>query len=332
MRIIPLPDGLRPAVRLLILSATSLAFAACGRNARDPAGEIRLSGNFEVVDAQLGFKTPGRVVERTVDEGARVEAGQLLARLDDAELACELSLRRAELDAVSAALAELEAGTRRQEIAAVEAALRSAEAERERAQLEFRRQQELRDSDAVAAREFEAAQAQVRVAAARVAEIEQRLALLREGPRPETIAQARARVAQARAAVGLAETRLGNARLESPLSGVVLEKHAEPGEFVAAGAPVLTVADTSRVWLRAYLNQTDLGRVKLGQTVEVRTDSFPEKTYPGVVGFIASEAEFTPKTVQTTKERVKLVFRIKIDVANPAGELKAGMPGDVFLR
>jgi HlyD family secretion protein len=325
-----LRSALWPAV--LVACCALLLSGGCSRASRDAGEEIRLSGNIEAVDAQLGFKIPGRVVERVVDEGGRVKAGQLLARLDDAELACELDLRRAELAGAEAVLAELEAGTRPQEIAAAEAAVRSAEAEQERAQLEFRRQQELRASDAVAAREFEAAQAQIRVAEARVAELRQRLALLREGPRRETIAQARARVAQAQAALALGETRLANTRLESPLSGVVLEKHAEPGEFVAAGAPVLTVADTSHVWLRVYINQTELGRVKLGQPVDVHTDSFPDRTYRGVVGFISSEAEFTPKTVQTPKERVKLVFRIKIDLQNPDDELKPGMPADAVLR
>ena len=92
------------------------------------------------------------------------------------------------------------------------------------------------------------------------------------------------------------------------------------------------MADNRHVWVRAYLNQTDLGRVRLGQKVDVRTDTFPGKNYEGTIGFIASEAEFTPKTVQTPKERVKLVFRIKVDVANPDGELKPGMPADVALR
>ena len=103
------------------------------------------------------------------------------------------------------------------------------------------------------------------------------------------------------------------------------------GEFASAGTPVVTIADTAHMWVRAYLNQTDLGRLRHGQKVAVRTDSFPNKTYEGIVGFIASEAEFTPKTVQTPKERVKLVFRVKVDVANPHDELKAGMPADVLI-
>jgi HlyD family secretion protein len=294
--------------------------------------QLTLSGNLEVTDAQLSFKAPGRIVERLVSEGQRVAAGQLVARLDDAEQVQEVALRRAELAATRALLAEFEAGSRPQEIAAAEAVARRAEAERDRTRLDFTRQQELLEKNAIAAREFEAAQAQLKVADARAAEAAERAKLIKAGPRPETILQARARTEQAAAALALAQARLDNTRLVSPLAGVVLSHHVEPGEFVSAGTPVATVADTAHMWVRAYLNQTDLGRLRLGQKVAIRIDTFPQKTYEGLVGFIASEAEFTPKTVQTPKERVKLVYRVKVDVANPRDELKPGMPADVIVR
>ncbi|HWA28391.1 MAG TPA: HlyD family efflux transporter periplasmic adaptor subunit [Lacunisphaera sp.] len=318
-----------PAAALLI--AASLGLAACNRAGHDRHGELVLSGNFEVEDAQLGFKAAGRVVERTVREGDRVTAGQLVARLDDAEQQAQLALRQAELKAATAALAELEAGSRPQEIAAAAATARSAEADRDRVRLDFARLQELRGKEVISERDFEAGQAQLKVAEARVAEATEKLALVREGPRKETIQQARARVEQARAAVNLASTQVDNTRLHSPLAGTVLSHNIEPGEFVSPGTPVVTVADTARLWVRAYLDQPDLGRVRHGQKLVVRTDSFPGRDFEGVVGFIASESEFTPKTVQTPKERVKLVFRIKVDVANPKDELKPGMPADIVV-
>jgi len=128
--------------------------------------------------------------------------------------------------------------------------------------------------------------------------------------------------------LALARTRLSYATVFSPLSGTVLSKNAEPGEFVAAGTPVVTVADLREVWLRGYIPETDLGKLRLGQEVAVTTDSYPGKKYEGRVTFIAQEAEFTPKSVQTQKERVKLVYRIKVTIANPAAELKPGMPAD----
>jgi HlyD family secretion protein len=309
--------------------AALLLLAACTGGNR--ADALILSGNIEVTDAQLGFKIPGRVIERTVSEGDRVQAGQLIARLDDAEQKDQLALRRAELAGAAAALAELEAGSRPQEIAAAAATLHSAEAERERARLDFARQQELRRKDAIADRELETAQAQLKVADAHTVEAAERLKLVQEGPRVEDIAQGRARVDETRAAVALAQTQLDNTRLVSPLTGVVLSHDIEPGEYVSPGTPVVTVADLAHVWVRTYINQTDFGRIAHGQKVEVRTDTFPGKTYDGTIGFIASEAEFTPKTVQTTKERVKLVFRIKVDIANPHDELKPGMAADVYI-
>lgn len=126
----------------------------------------------------------------------------------------------------------------------------------------------------------------------------------------------------------LAETRLGYATVRSPLTGVVLAKHTEPGEYVAPGTPVVTVGDLVHVWLRAYINETDLGRVTVGQQARVSTDTYPGKVYEGRVSFIASQAEFTPRNVQTKAERVKLVYRIKVDIANPKMELKPGMPAD----
>jgi HlyD family secretion protein len=324
----------RRAFRLTPAAAAILALpllAACHRDSRAREGELVLSGNIEVVDAQLAFKLPGRVAERTVSEGQRVTAGQLIARLDDAEQVQEVALRRAELAATQAMLAELEAGSRPQEIAAATATQHSAEAERERARLDFARQRELLDRGAISNREFEAAQAQFKVAEARVNEATERVKLLQEGPRIETIRQARARAEEAAAALALAQTRLGYTRLVSPLNGVVLSHNVEAGEFVSAGTPIVTVADTKQMWVRVYLGQTDLGRVRHGQKVSVRTDSFPDKTYEGTIGFIASEAEFTPKTVQTPKERVKLVFRLKVDLANPNDELKPGMPADVII-
>lgn len=322
--------GTLPALLAASL-ALALLLGACSRRDRDARGDLVLSGNLDVTDAQVGFKTAGRMIERTVSEGDRVTAGQLIARLDDSEQKAQLALREAELKAAQAGLAELEAGSRPEEIAAAAATVHSAEAERDRARLDFARQQDLRHNDAISERDFESVQAGLKVAEARVVEAKERLKLAQQGPRIETIRQAHARVAQARAAVDLATIQLDNTRLLSPLTGVVLSDNTEPGEFVSPGTPVVTVADIDHVWVRAYVDETDLGRVRLGQAVKVRTDSFPGRDFPGTVSFISSEAEFTPKTVQTDKERVKLVFRIKVDVANDKGELKPGMPADVLI-
>jgi len=154
---------------------------------------------------------------------------------------------------------------------------------------------------------------------------------MEKGPRKETIEHARARLQQAQEALALAETRLGCATLASPLTGIVLSENVEPGEFVSPGTPVITVGDLQNVSLRAYINETDLGRVKVGQMVRVTTDAYRGRVYEGQISFIASQAEFTPKNVQTERERVKLVYRVKIEIKNPNMELKPGMPADAEI-
>jgi HlyD family secretion protein len=295
-------------------------------------GAIRVSGNIEVTDVDVGFKIPGRVVQRAVDEGMTVSSGQLVARLDNADLAGDVSVRQAELQAASAALQELAAGSRPQEIARAKAAVAAARAEADRLSREYSRAETLLEREAIARQEFDRAKAAFDVAEERHKEARENLLLVEEGPRREQIEQARARVRQAKEALELARTRLSYATVASPLSGIVLSKNVEPGDYVAAGTPVVTIGDLADVWLRAYIEETDLGRVKTGQPVDVTTDSYPGKTYAGRISFIAPQAEFTPKSVQTRKERVKLVYRIKVAIANPSMELKPGMPADGVIR
>jgi HlyD family secretion protein len=295
-------------------------------------GAIRVSGNIEVTDVDVGFRIPGRVVQRAVDEGMAVAAGQLVARLESSDLEGEVSVRQAELQAASAALQELAAGSRPQEIARAKASVAAARAEAERLSKDYDRASTLLEREAIARQEFDRAKAAFDVAGERHKEAKESLLLVEEGPRREQIEQARARVREAREALELARTRLSYATVASPLSGIVLSKNVEPGDYVAAGTPVVTIGDLSDVWMRAYIEETDLGRVKTGQPVDVTTDSYPGKTYAGRISFIAPQAEFTPKSVQTRKERVKLVYRIKVAIANPSMELKPGMPADGVIR
>ena len=180
-------------------------------------------------------------------------------------------------------------------------------------------------------RDFEIREADFDVAQAKLRDATERLRLLEKGPRQEKIAQARAQVDAARQALARTLTQLGYTTVPSPLTGVVISKNVEPGEYVAAGTPIVTVGDLEHIWLRAYVNETDLGRIKLGQPVRVTADTYPGRVYQGRVSFISPEAEFTPKNVQTDKERVKLVYRVKIDISNSRMELKPGMPADAEI-
>ena len=325
---------MKKVVVALVLLALVAAVISYLRRAPEEgnAAALRISGNVELTEVQVSFKVPGRVLARPVDEGALVKRGEVVARLEAAELEDALTLARADADAAAANLAELEAGARREEVAQGEALLSRAEAEAVRVAADYQRSAALYAREVIPKRELEAARAANEQAKASVRERREALQLLRKGPRRERIAAARASLDGARARLSTAKERLGYATLVAPISGVVLTKSVEPGEQVAAGTPVVTLGDLEQCWLKGYIPETDLGRVKLGQRARVTTDGQPGKVFEGRVSFISSQAEFTPKSVQTEKERVKLVYRIKIALANPGMELKPGMPADAEIE
>jgi HlyD family secretion protein len=316
----------------ILLLAAVLGVLFVLRRAPSANDRLHLSGTIEITDVELSFKIPGRVTARLVDEGERVDVSQVVARLDDTELRQELEVRQREVAAQEATLAELKAGSRPEEIAQAEAALMRAKAESERAAADNKRMEELLRRGVIANREYEAVLASHEVAQAREREAAEQLRLVRIGPRQERIDFARAHLQESRGAMAQAKSRLDYATLTSPIAGVVLAKNIEAGEQVTAGTPVVTVGDLSDTWLRAYIAETDLGRVKVGQQATITSDTYPGKVYHGMVTFIAQTAEFTPKNVQTEKERVKLVYRIKISIPNPAMELKPGMPADAVIQ
>jgi HlyD family secretion protein len=323
-----------PKKIFIIIAVIALAaVAALVISRRNPAvkGEIKVSGTIEATTAELSFKVGGRLSRRLVDEGMQVTAGQTVALLEDDELKQERSARSADEQAVRAALADLEAGSRREEIAQGEAALNRMKADADKLARDAARAEDLFKHDIIPRQEMDAARAGRDASAAAVREAEQRLKLLKAGPRPDAVRQARARLDASSAGLSLAETRLGHAILTAPMTGLVLAKHAEPGEMLAPGSPVVTIARMDEVWLRGYIAESDVGRVTIGQSARVTADAWPGRVLEGRVSFISSEAEFTPKNVQTEKERVKLVYRIKVTLPNPKGELKPGMPVDAVI-
>lgn len=371
-----------------------LALWKAGAFRRTPGDRILLSGNIELTEVDIAFKTPGKLVELTVEEGDAVKRGQLIARIDpdlllrqktreEAGIAAassglaqletailfqkealsgEVELRRAELRQAEARLAELEAGSRPQEIRQAREMVAQARVEHDHAARDWERAQTLYKNEDISTAQHDQFRTRFNATRAALKQAEQRLALVEEGPRKEEIEMARALVARSRAALRLAqaggyeverrqrelsarraeiertkaqlaivETQLADLTAASPIDGIVLVKAADLGEVVAAGTSVVRVGDLDSPWLRGYINEKDLGRVKVGQKVRLTTDSYPGKTYDGRVSFIASEAEFTPKQIQTEEQRVKLVYRVKIDVANPRHELKSNMPVDAEI-
>jgi HlyD family secretion protein len=300
------------------------------RNKKD-TGVLSLSGNIEVTEANVGFKLPGRIVELAVDEGDTVKAGQLLASLDSAELKSVVMQNKALVQEAITKLSELKAGSRVQEIERAQANVSAQAADLEKAKKDFERADILYKNGAISASQFDAAQSAFNAKMAQYRSVQETSSLVKEGPRREDIQAAEYRVKQAKAMFDTSEERLKDTRLFSPISGVVIRKNVELGETLAAGAPALTIGDLENPWVKVYVKEDRLGDIKLGQKADVKVDSFKNKTYEGTVTFISSEAEFTPKNVQTEEERVKLVFGVKLKVKNENGELKPGMPADVRI-
>ncbi len=303
-----------------------------GCNSKGAADGIALSGTVEARETTLAFQVPGRIAKLLVDEGQKITAGQEVALLVEDDYALALQRARAEVAAAEAALAVLEAGARRQELKVAEAALERAKAEQRFAEEEVTRVSSLIEKKLASQAQLDQAVLHRDVAKAAVRQARQQLLLLQEGPRKEEIARARAELDARRNAAKTAERQLAYTRLVSPVSGTVSLRQAEAGEVVGAGQPVFKVAELTRPWVRAYLNETDLARVRLGQSAEVTVDGLPGKPFNGTLSFIAPDAEFTPKSVETRELRVDLVYRVKIELEDPQGVLKLGMPADVILQ
>ena len=298
------------------------------REKGDKDSFIKVSGNIEATEADVGFKISGRIVSRTFEEGDWVEKGKILAKLDDEDLRQRFEVAQATLASAQAKLDKALAGSRPEELREAEAALHQARFDLENKEAHYERMKPLLERGVIPKETMDNAEAAYRIAKAALQRATENYSLVKEGPRKEDIEDARAQVNQAKASLKLIETQLGYTVLYSPISGVILVKSGEVGEVVNPGTSILTLADIENVWLKAYIPETELGKVKWGQEVIVTTDLRPKKEYKGKIAFISSQAEFTPKQIQTEKERVTLVYRIKVDILNRDRELKPGMPAD----
>jgi HlyD family secretion protein len=317
-------------VFLGVLAAVSLWWK--GRSGEAAEAPLEASGTVEATQADLGFQQPGRIAWIHPREGDSVGADVELAALERSELEARLAAARAQLDAADARLLELERGTRPEEIRGAAAALDGAREREEQAGAEAARARRLFEGGAISRQAFDQAETAHALARSQRVQAEQSLLIAREGPRAETIGAQRAAVAQARASVEQVEATLAQAVIRSPFAGRVTVRHREPGEVVAAGAPVLTLVDLSDRWVRIYVPENRIGRVSLGQVAEVRAGTFPERAYAGEVVFIGDVAEFTPRNVQTPEERTRLVYPVKVRITgDPALDLKPGIPADVTL-
>jgi len=327
---------MRRALLILIIAAVVLgagtAWWQFGVHSKGNGTVIRGSGMIEVTQVDVAFEVGGRIVERAVDEGYMVDKGEPVARLDEREYRLQVDRATAAKAAAEARYRLVVRGSRAQEVDQSLAALEAADSERTLRRVENRRMAALRDRGIVSQAELDQSQAALAAAEAAYEQARLRVDVLKEGFRTEEIEEARAQMRETEKALELAELQLTRCQLYAPLAGRVLTKSREVGEIAQPGTPIVTIGDLTRPWLNIYVGERDLGRVALGMPAEVTVDSFADRPFKGRVSFVSERSEFTPKNIQTQDERVKLVYRVKIELENREQQLKPGMPADAVLH
>lgn len=323
----------RPVVFVLFVGLAAAGTTWWWRN-REQAGQptsLTLYGNIDIRTVQLAFDGEGLVTAVHVEEGARVKPGDVLATLDSSRLEAERDAAKAQVAAQEAVVRRLEAGARAQEIEQFRARVASAEARLANAEQTLKRFTQTTASGASSQQKLDDAQAQYNVEQAAVNEAKQALSLALEGPRQEDIEEAKARLEASRAQVRLLDNRIADTTLHTPTAGVIQSRLLEPGDYATRGRTVYTLAITDPKWVRAYVPEPDLGRVRIGAAAWVTADSFPGRRFPGWVGYVSSVAEFTPKAVETTDLRTQLVYEVRIYLTDPEDRLHLGMPTTVTI-
>ena len=322
--------------RRIILIAVAVATVAALlawrlHNGKQANGTLTLYGNVDIRKVDLSFRVGGKLAELAPTEGNRGSAGAVVGRLDETPYREELQMAEGQREQAEAQLLKLERGYRTEEIAQAEALVLERAAAVHNLELLERRYAALLAKDTIAQQTYDTTLSSLNEAKARLATAEEGLRLVRRGYRSEDLQAARANLKAARAREDTARTRLEDTVCRAPAAGVVLTRIQEPGTVVAAGQAVLTLSLDEPAWIRAYLAEADLGWVRPGLKVEIHTDSRPGRPYPGHIGYVASEAEFTPKTIQTEELRTQLVYQVRIIVDQPDPGLRQGMPVTVNL-
>jgi len=302
------------------------------RGGTEAANCVVLYGNVDIRQAQLAFNDSERITALLVQEGDRVTNGQCLATLDTRRFQANVANRAAVADAQREVVARLVAGNRPQDIRKSKADLEVAHADAVNARLTAQRVRELRAQSVNSAQELDDAQAALNAAQARLQAAQEAYDLMVIGPRQEDIAQAGQQLAVVRAEQALIQRQIEESTLRAPVDAVVRARLLEPGDMASPQRPVFTLAITQPKWVRAYVTEPQLGRIRPGMAASVSTDSQPERRIAARIGAISSVAEFTPKTVQTAELRTSLVYEVRFMVDDPQDQLRLGMPATVHLQ
>jgi HlyD family secretion protein len=313
-------------------AAMTFIVAGCG-DARDDDGVIHLNGRIEAPTVDLAPKVPGRVVEVLVREGDRVKAGALLARLDLGETSIAVEREQAGVRSAQARAEDLAAGSRGSEIAAIAAEVEDRRAAAGLAEKERERQRFLLDRKVGTRRDYDRARTELERAEAALHAAQARLSTAQAGTRVQQTAAARAEADRAQAVLKQSVAVAREGEIRAPADGVIVHRLAEPGQLVGAGQPAITMAFANRLYVRTFIPETKLGRVKMGTAARVTVDAFPGREFAAHITEISPDAEFTPKAVETKSERVNLVYGAKADLDRGWNEpLVPGQPAEVVVR
>jgi len=324
-------------VALLVLAVIAVGFGLwllLGRHSTKNQNQLVLYGNVDLRQIELAFNGSERIAEVLVQEGDRVTRGQVLARLDTSRLKPQVATAEATVEAQLAVVQKLHNGSRPQEIAQARANVAAAKADQVNADQQWRRLTALTTlttGRAISQQDLDGAKAALDAAQAHLAVAEKALDMAVIGPRQEDVAQGEAQLRADQAQLEFLHRQLGDAELVSPSDAVVRSRLLERGEMVSPQRPVFDLAIMDPKWIRAYVSETELGRIHMGMKASVTADSFPGRTLSGWVGFISSVAEFTPKPVQTEELRSNLVYEVRVFVPDPGDELRLGMPATVRI-
>lgn len=320
-----------PLLVIIILSGAGVFFWQ--RTHENAAADtvLTLYGNVDIRQVQLAFNGSDRIDSMLVKEGEAVHKGQLLATLDGVRLQQNVALLEAQLAAQQQVLIRLQAGNRPEEIQKARADAEAAGIEADNAELTYRRLKQLLIDKAVTKQQADDAKAAAAAAKAKYQAAQATHKLAELGPRVEDVAVAQATLKASEASLAIARKQLADASLYAPADGVIQDRILEPGDMASPQLSVYTLALTDPIWVRAYVQGPDLGKISNGMSAEVTTDSFPGKRYRAWLGYISPSAEFTPKSVETTEVRSNLVYQVRVFVCNPQNELRLGMPATVSI-
>ncbi len=327
-RIIKFSTISRTTMWMISVSASVFLFGCSSKH----EGEIESSGILEAVEVNVASKVSGQILRLRIREGDIVAKGDTIALIDNETQQLILQQMQAGVDLADAQYRLLLNGARSEDLNSAEENVRQAESSFQTAKSDFERIKELFSTNSVSKKQYEDSESRVIITQAQYNSAKQNLQKLHRFARPEDLSAAKARVDQAKAQVNITKKQITDSYIVAPVPGTITYKPVEEGELIGTGTTIARISRLEKVELMIYVNETDLGKVKLGSHADVVIDTYPDKNYSATVMYVSPVAEFTPRNVQTKDERTKLVFGVKLEVENINGELKSGMPADAYLK